>query len=247
MEQYQKLDHLFIAAHPDDCEIFCAGTILHFINKGDKVGICDLTLGEMASYGNVEIRQQEVKNANQLMKIHARENLSLPDSYLNNSSEMVDRVIEIIRLYRPRNIFTFAQNCRHPDHSKTHLIVKDAFFLAGLSKRKIKQQIKQEIYKEELKSHRCENLFFFGDFNSFEKPNFVIDISNYWQQKLEIIKCFNSQILTEKSNEKSQKTFVHSKKFWNYLETNAKQMGMLINKDYGEGFFCDNPLKIEDL
>ena len=238
-----SLDHLFIAAHPDDCEIFCAGTILHFINKGDKVGICDLTRGEMASYGSVEIRQQEVKNANQLMKIHARENLSLPDSYLNNNSEMIDKVIEVIRLYRPRNIFTFVNNCRHPDHSKTHLIVKDAFFLAGLSKRKTKQKIQ----KKELNSHRAKNLFFFGDFNSFKKPDFVIDISNYWQQKIEIIKCFNSQILTEESNEKSQNTFVHSKKFWDYLEINAKQMGMLINKDYGEGFFCDNSLKIENL
>lgn len=239
MNSNEPIDHLFIGAHPDDCEIFCAGTMLNFIAKGDKVAICDLTLGEMASYGSVEIRQKEVEKVNQLMNITARKNLELSDSYLIDNSEMIDKVIEVIRFYRPRNIFTFTKDCRHPDHAKTHLIVKDAFFLAGLFKRKTEQN--------DLLSHRCDNLFFFGDFNSFQKPNFVIDISDHWHKKIDIIKCFDSQVLTEKSDSQTQKTFVHSEKFWQHLEVNARQMGALINKDYGEGFFCETSLEVKNL
>ena len=115
----EELDYLFIGAHPDDCEIFCGGTILHLL-ENHRVGICDLSRGEMGSNGNVQKRKKEMQKANDLMKISWRKTLDIEDGTIENNEKNVKKVVRIIRETSPKMIFTFADRCRHPDHITTH-------------------------------------------------------------------------------------------------------------------------------
>lgn len=249
----KHLDYLFIGAHPDDCEIFAGGTILHLLCQY-KVGICDLTEGELSTYGNVKTRQDEVKTANQKMQLSWRKNLKLKDGAISNESKNIQRVVNVIRETRPKIIFTFAEACRHPDHSATHHLVKTACFFAGVKKYSISKnsQLSSNISH---RLHKPQGLLFFREFYPLQKIDFVIDITPYWEKKKEVIQCYRSQVKIEEnktslssSSSKSLKsqTFIKSNLFWEHLETIARHSGLKINATYGESFYSLQTLKIDD-
>ena len=233
-----KLDYLFIGAHPDDCEIFAGGTILHLL-QNYRVGICDLTQGELGTYGSIKTRQAEIKIANKQMNLSWRKTLKIKDGEINNDKKNISNVIDVIRKTKPKIIFTFTDECRHPDHSATHHLVKAACFLAGVRKY---QPLKKSIYSV----HRPDALLFFPEFYPLKKTNFIIDITSYWEQKKELIKCYHSQVSSEEDSSKNEKskTFIKSTLFWQHLETTARQSGMMIHTTYGEAFHSLQMLKI---
>ena len=233
----EELDYLFIGAHPDDCEIFCGGTILHLL-ENHRVGICDLSRGEMGSNGNVQKRKKEMQKANDLMKISWRKTLDIEDGTIENNEKNVKKVVRIIRETRPKMIFTFADRCRHPDHITTHHLVKRSAFLSGLAKFAPSKQ----------NPHRPLKILFFAEFYPLPQVDFVIDITPYWEMKKELIRCYDSQIKTnEKSIKKKEvRTYIKSDVFWRNLETLHRCAGVSIGVCYGESFYSEHPLKIKN-
>ena len=234
----KRLDYLFIGAHPDDCEIFAGGTILHLLTQY-QVGICDLTQGELGTHGNIKKRQAEIKTANKKMNISWRKTLKIKDGEINNDKKNIFKVIDVLRETQPKIVFTFTNECRHPDHIATHHLVKSSYFFAGLKKYKTPSKIATV-------PHRPQALLFFPEFYPLNKIDFVIDITPYWEQKKKIIKCYDSQVLTKKEKKKENKTFIKSSLFWEHLENNARQSGMAIHKTYGESFYSSQILKINN-
>jgi len=227
-------DILAIGAHPDDIEIFMGGAILKLKDAKFKIMVCDLSTGEAGTFGSVETREKELNKASQLMKIDMRVSLNIADGNIRNSSENRLKVIEIIRKYKPKLVFTFADSVkRHPDHYYCNKIVKESCYLSGLSKIITKN-----------KEYRPENLIYFPELN-FNNPDFIIDITDYWETKVDLIKCYASQVKLDKDHNNGT-TFLKSKSFWEILEARAVVAGALIGVRYGEPFFCTHPPKIEN-
>ncbi len=229
------LDYLFIGAHSDDCEIFAGGTMLYLKSQGYKVGILDLTRGEMGSLGTPEIRKKEAEQAADFLGLDYRKILSLTDTNIlsaENEELPVSLVIKEIRRTQPSIIFTFYSEARHPDHSQVHKIVKEAFFLSGLKK-----------VLPDLPAHRAHNLIYFSDFPNSVKPSFVIDISSFFEKKIDLIKCYASQVKTD-NTKTNDTTFIHSDGLWDAITGTNLYHGSLIGTKYGEGFVSYNLPKI---
>ncbi|MFM7195832.1 MAG: bacillithiol biosynthesis deacetylase BshB1, partial [Bacteroidota bacterium] len=181
-----KLDLLAIAAHPDDAELGCSGTLAKHISMGHQVGIVDLTQGELGTRGSAEIRMQEAEAAAAVLGLHARENLKLRDGRFQNNEEDQLAVIRAIRKYRPEIVITNAPEDRHPDHGRAARLVADACFYAGLNR------IVTNLEGEEQNAWRPKNLFHFVQSQSLA-VDFVVDITAYWELKLQSIKAYKSQ------------------------------------------------------
>jgi bacillithiol biosynthesis deacetylase BshB1 len=225
-----KLDALFFAAHPDDAELSSGGTIINLVKSGKKTGIIDLTLGELGTRGNVELRQAESQKAAKILGITLRKNLEIPDGNIENNGENRLRVITAIRTYKPEIIFFPHYHDRHPDHLNTHKLVKEAAFYSGL----------QKIITPGLPPHRPKRNFYYMQTYTFE-PNLIIDISETFAAKMKAIACYSSQFYNPKSKE--PRTFISDKKFIDYIETRAKFYGFQIGAEYGEPFYTEEKLK----
>ena len=226
------LDYLFIGAHADDCEMLAGGTMLYLKSLQQKVGILDLTAGELATLGSREIRKKETEQAKLFLDLDYRETLDLEDGNVSIEREAILKVIKVIRKTKPKLIFTFYKECRHPDHESTHHLVKKAFFLSGL----------KNIHPS-LPPFKPFNLIYFMDFPQRKIPNFVIDITKFYQKKIELIKIYSSQVKTE-ATDNSNATFIHSDDFWDALAGTNSYHGSLIGCSYGEGFISANALKV---
>lgn len=233
-----KLDILAFGAHPDDVELGCAGTIAKEISLGKKVGIVDLTRGELGTRGSVEIRNQESANAARILGVSVRENLEMRDGFFVNDETHQLKVIQMIRKYKPEIVLCNAVDDRHVDHSKGSKLVSDACFLSGLTKIKTAcDGIVQEVYRPKLVYHyiQWKNLI----------PDFVVDISGFNDIRLEAILTYKSQFYNSDSSE--PETPIASKNFLDSLNYRVQDLGRLIGTDYAEGFMVERYLAVNSL
>ena len=218
-----KLDILVMAAHPDDAELSCAGTILKHIAAGKKVGIVDFTRGELGTRGTPEIRLQESADATKILGLQARENLGIRDGFFRNDEETQLKLIEVIRKYQPDIVLANALEDRHPDHGKGAQLAIDACFLSGL----------RQIKTGDLPAWRPAQVYHYIQ-DRYLEPDFVVDISANWDQKEAAIRAFKSQFFDPNSAEPA--SYISSPDFLNFIQARAMEMGHKIGVKYGEGF-----------
>src|SRR5690554_1441841 len=181
-----KLDLLVIAVHPDDAELGCAGTILKHIAEGKKVGVVDLTQGELGTRGTIETRYAEAEEASKILGLSVRENLKLRDGFFKNDEEHQLKVISAIRKYQPEIIIANAMEDRHPDHGRASNLVNDSVFLSGLRMIETHSNgVLQEPHRPNMLLHFIQDYYI--------KPDIVVDITPYWNQKLEAVQAYKTQ------------------------------------------------------
>ena len=233
-----KLDILVMAAHPDDAELSCSGTIISMIQQGKKVGIVDFTRGELGTRGTPEIRLAESNEATKIMGLHARENLEIRDGFFRNDEETQLKLIKVIRKYQPDVVLANALEDRHPDHGKGAQLAIDACFLSGL------RQIKTNHEGIEQAAWRPRNLYHYIQ-DRYLEPDFVFDITPYWEQKEAAIRAFKSQFFDPNSTEPA--SYISSPEFLNFIKARSMEMGHKIGVVYGEGFQTQKTIKLSEL
>jgi len=235
-----KLDLLVFAVHPDDAELGCAGTILKHIAAGKKVGIVDLTQGELGTRGTAETRREEAEEATRLMGIAARENLKMRDGFFKNDEENQKKVIYAIRKYQPEIIISNALFDRHPDHGRAGELVNDAVFLSGLRKISTTNNgVEQEPHRPRLLLQLIQDRYI--------KPDIVVDISDYWEQKIKVIQAFKTQFFNPEYKENEPQTYISSPEFLKVIESRAIEFGKDVNAKYAEGFTSRRLLGVNNL
>ena len=225
-----QLDILAFGAHPDDVELGCAGTILLQISLGFKVGVIDLTKGELGTRGSAIIRTQEASEASKKMNLSIRENLAFQDGFFENNQENKYKIIQKIREYKPSIILCNAKEDRHPDHGRAASLIEDACFLSGLEKVKTNKNNKNQ------EPFRPRVLYNYIQYND-QKPDFIIDISDFIDHKMDVIKSYKSQFYDPSSLE--SETIISKKEFLDLVLNRSADLGRFISVDYAEGF-CVN-------
>lgn len=223
-----KVDILVLAAHPDDVELGCGGTIVKHVSMGYKVGIVDFTRGELGTRGTPEVRLQEAAEAAKILGVTVRENLGLKDGFFQNDQEHQLAVIRAIRKFKPTIVLANAVHDRHVDHGKGASLAYDASFLSGLVKIETVDEngTKQEAWRPEIMYHYIQSYAL--------KPDFIVDISETWGTKMKAIKAFKSQFFDPASAE--PQTYISNPSFMKMLESRAQELGHSIGVAYGEGF-----------
>lgn len=234
-----NVDVLAIAAHPDDIEMTCAGTVLSLVNQGKTVAGVDLTRGELGTRGTPEIRLQESIEGSRIMKLAARENMGFRDGFFRNDEEHQLALIPVIRRFRPTIVLTNTPDDRHPDHGRAAELVINACFYAGL--RQIKT-VGQDGKPQE--AHRPAFVYHFIQDRSL-KPDFVVDITPYWEQKLAAIQAYQSQFFNPASQE--PQSYISGEPFMKFLESRTREHGHMIGAEFGEGFISKRMLGVQDL
>lgn len=227
-----KLHILAIAAHPDDVELGCAGTLIKHAQMGQAVGIVDLTEGELGTRGSVADRYQEAADAAAIMRIAVRENLRMRDGFFKNDEENQLQVIRAIRKFRPEIVITNAPEDRHPDHGRGHLLVHDACFLAGLRK--------VATFDEEGQSQeawRPKRVFSMIQDRQLE-PTFIVDTSGTFELKMQAIRAYRSQFYNIESGEPL--TYIATQNFTEQIHFRDALWGKRIGRAFGEGFISVN-------
>jgi bacillithiol biosynthesis deacetylase BshB1 len=228
-----KLDVLAFGAHPDDVELSCSGSLLKLKASGKKIGIIDLTKGEMGTRGTDETRREEAAASSHILGLDVRENLDLGDGSFEVNKDNREAVIRAIRKYRPSIVLANAVNDRHTDHPRGAQLVKEACFLSGLSKIKtVDEGVEQEAY-------RPEHLFHYIQYYHIT-PDIVVDVSPYHQKKMESIMAYKTQFFDPNSDEPV--TMISSERFLKFVEARAMEMGAAIEVKYGEGFTSATPV-----
>jgi N-acetylglucosamine malate deacetylase 1 len=222
-----KLDILAIGAHPDDVELGCSGTLITEIKKGKKVGIVDLTQGELGTRGTVETRYQEAADAASIMGISVRENLKMRDGFFQNDEQHQLQLIRILRKYQPEIVIGNILEDRHPDHGKAGWLIYDACFLSGL------RQVKTSDEGKEQQQWRPKQLIHYIQ-DRFYEPDFIIDITDAWEQRMNAIKAYKTQFFDANSNE--PQTYLSNPEFLDALTARARLLGKRIGVKYAEGF-----------
>lgn len=240
MKEDRKLDILVITVHPDDAELGCGGTISKQIAMGRKVGLVDLTRGELGTRGTPEIRRAEAEAAAGILGVSIRENLGMRDGFFQNDEPHQLKVIYALRKYQPAIVITNALHDRHPDHGRAGELVNDAVFLSGL--RKI------ETYDDGISQapHRPQLLLQLIQDN-YIKPDIVVDISEYWGRKIEAIKAYQSQFFNESYQATEPETYISKPDFLAYIEARSREYGKYIGATHAEGFTCRRLLGVDDL
>tara|TARA_Y100001947_G_scaffold157039_1_gene166425 strand:- start:2073 stop:2789 length:717 start_codon:yes stop_codon:yes gene_type:complete len=233
-----KVDILAIGSHPDDVELGCSGTIAKEISNGKRVGIIDLTRGELGTRGSAEIREKEANQAAEILKVSFRENLNFKDGFFKNDEEHQLKLIQVIRKYRPDFILCNAPDDRHIDHPKGAKLVLDACFLSGLEK------IESTLEGNKQEPWRPNNIYHYIQWKSL-KPDFIVDISNHFKTKIKSVKAFKSQFYD--GNETVHNTPISTKNFLDSIEYRARDLGRLTNVDYGEGFIAARIPLVENI
>ena len=230
-----NLDVLFFAAHPDDIELSCGGTLAKLVKIGKKVGIIDLTQGELGTRGSKNLRLTEAQKAGRTLGVLLRENLKFKDGNIVNSYANRLKVITAIRKYKPDIIFAPYFNDRHPDHIHASLLVKESAFYSGLMKITSRHSGKLQDH------HRPKKIIFYMQTYTFN-PSFIIDISKEFELKMKAIKCYSSQFYNPIN--KDPQTFISDKKFIEYIESRASFYGFQIGVKYGEPYFIEGNIKL---
>lgn len=233
-----KLDIVAFGAHPDDVELGCGGTIAKEISLGKKVGIIDLTRGELGTRGSVEIRNQEAANAAKILGVSVRENLDMRDGFFLNDESHQLEVIKMLRKFKPEIVLCNAIDDRHIDHGKGSQLVSDACFLSGLMKIETELNgVRQDAWRPKLVYHyiQWKNI----------TPDFVVDITGFNEKRIEAVLAYSSQFYDPNSDE--PETPIASKNFLESLNYRAQDLGRLIGTDYAEGFTVERYLAVNSL
>lgn len=233
-----KLDILAIGAHPDDVELGCGATIAKEISLGKKVGIIDLTRGELGTRGSAEIRDVEAANAAKILRVSARENLAFADGFFTNNKEHQLEIIKMIRKYKPEIVLCNTLDDRHIDHAKGSKLTSDACFLAGL--RKIETVLNGEIQK----AWRPKKVYHYIQWMPIV-PDFVVDVTGFMDTKLDAVKAYTSQFYDP--NSKEPESPITSKNFFDSVQYRANDLGRLIGVESAEGFTSERYLAVEKL
>ncbi len=233
-----KLDILAFGAHPDDVELGCGGTIAKEVALGKKVGIVDLTRGELGTRGTAATRDMESAKAAEILGVKIRENLNMRDGFFVNDEEHQLAVIRMIRKYQPEIVLCNAVDDRHIDHGKGSKLVSDACFLSGL----VKIETEYEGHKQD--GWRPKSVFHYLQWKNLT-PDFVVDISGFNEKRIEAILAYSSQFYDP--NSKEPETPIATKNFLESLNYRPQDFGRLIGKDYAEGFTVERYLGVNSL
>ena len=233
-----KLDILAFGAHPDDVELGCSGVLIKEVRNGKKVGIIDLTRGELGSRGTAEIRAQEAADAAQIIGCSIRENLELPDGFFEDNNANRAIVIQAIRKYQPDIIICNAIHDRHPDHGRGSNLLESSAFLSGLIKiETTENNIAQKPWRPRLVLHYLQDRWITLDV--------IVDISDVWEERMESIAAHRSQFFDPGSNE--PETYISSKNFFEAIESRAREIGRPAQFKYAEGFTCSRTIAVKSL
>lgn len=235
-----KLDILAIGVHPDDIELGCSGTILNEVKKGKKVGIIDLTQGELGTRGTIETRQLEAADAAKIMGVLVRENLKMRDGFFANDEQHQLQLIRAIRQYQPEIILGNALEDRHPDHGRAGKLIEDAAFLAGL----VKIETFNEAGQPQLRWRPKYVLQYIQD--RLLEPDLIIDITSVFEEKIRSIEAYATQFFSTAAGEGPQ-TYISTPDFREGIIARARMMGKRIGVKYAEGFNSQKSLGITGL
>lgn len=233
-----KVHLLAIGAHPDDIELGCGGTLLKHAAMGYSIGVVDLTQGELGTNGSIELRQKEADAAAVVLGLSFRENLKMADGFFQNSHQEKLKVVCALRKYQPEIVLGNTHYDRHPDHSRASQLIFEACFLSGLPK--VETTVdgkKQEPWRPKALYHYIQSLHL--------KPDFIVDISAFWEQRLKAIHCYPSQFLNQSKN--SPDTYISDPSFLRMIEARCTDFGHSIGVRYGEGFTVRRVLGIDNL
>jgi len=234
-----KLDILVLSVHPDDAELGCSGTILKHVALGYKVGIVDLTRGELGTRGSAEIREQEAAAAAKILGLAVRDNLAIPDGFFENTREYQLKIIAAIRKYQPEIVITNAYHDRHPDHGRANELVEASAFLAGLRKiETFENGETQQAWRPEMVLHFIQD--------NYIKPDILIDITEYWDKKVESIYAYGSQFYNPEWENEPQ-TYISTPEFINVVAARASEFGKSIGAKYAEGYTSRKILGVDNL
>jgi bacillithiol biosynthesis deacetylase BshB1 len=228
------LDLLCIAAHRDDAELTCGGTLIKAADDGYRVGVLDLTEGEMGTRGSADLRAEEAERAAEVMGLQVRENLALPDAGIENTRHTRELLVTMIRRLQPRIVISPASKSRHPDHRLASELTRDACFLAGIAR-----------YVPDVPTHRPLKLLQVLTYREDPvKPTFVVDISEQFERKLAAIRCYASQFdgLTQ-----AGEVFPNGESLYDIVTHQAAHYGALIRSRYGEPFLTDETMRVTDV
>ncbi len=234
----EKVNILAIGVHPDDVELSCSGTLIKSVLEGKKVGLLDLTHGELGTRGSGELRLVEAENARKVIGASFRVNLGLKDGFFQSDEEAQRKIIAVIRACKPEIVLCNALRDRHPDHARSAELEKIACFLSGL--RKIEttwEGVQQAEWRPKQVFHYIQDYF--------AEPNVVVDITGHWDKKMESILAYSSQFYNPDS--KDPESPISSKSFLEILKGRAQNFGRYVNVDFGEGFLIERPLGVQDL
>jgi N-acetylglucosamine malate deacetylase 1 len=233
-----KLDILVLAAHPDDAELGCGGTIAKHISLGRKVGVVDLTRGELGTRGSAETRKLEAAEAAKILGLSVRENLGLADGFFQNTKDDQLKIIEAVRKFQPDIVLANATYDRHPDHGRASTLIYDSCFMAGLAKL---ETCMDGVLQ---KPWRPGAVYHFIQSQSLQ-PDFIIDISGFWDIKLKSVLAYKTQFFDPSSIEPS--TYISSPDFLRMIESRAIEHGHAIGVKHGEGFTTRRPAGVKNL
>ena len=231
-----KLDILAFGVHPDDVELSCGGTLIVEIRNGKKVGVIDLTKGELGTRGTADTRKEEAAIAAKILGVHLRENLGMRDGFFKNDEEHQMQVIRKLRQYQPDIVICNAINDRHPDHGRSSKLISDSCFLAGLMK------IETEFDGEKQLAWRPKHVFHYIQDRYYE-PDFLFDISDVFEQKLESIKAYSTQFYNPELDE--PQTYISTPAYFETIISRHKMFGKRIGVDYAEGYITEKRIGIK--
>ncbi|HXJ97945.1 MAG TPA: bacillithiol biosynthesis deacetylase BshB1 [Gelidibacter sp.] len=233
-----KLDILAFGAHPDDVELGCGGTIAKEVDNGKKVGIIDLTRGELGTRGTAETRKEESNNAAEILGVTIRENLGFADGFFMNDKSHQLEIIKMIRKYQPTMVLCNAIDDRHIDHGKGSKLVSDACFLSGLVK--IETTLDGKLQQQ----WRPDYVYHFIQWKNIE-PDIVVDISGFIDKKMAAVHAYKTQFFDPESKE--PQTPISSKNFTDSIDYRARDLGRLIGTEHAEGFTVERYAAVKSL
>ena len=233
-----KLDILAIGAHPDDIELSCSGTIAKEVDRGKKVGILDLTKGELGTRGTPQIRAAEAQKASEVLGVTVRENLGFRDGFFINDEKHQLEIIKVIRKYQPEIVLCNAIDDRHIDHAKGSKLASDSCFLSGL------RMIETLVDGKTQAPWRPKQVYHYIQWKNIE-PDFVVDVSGYIDQKMDSVRAYASQFYDENSKEPS--TPISSKNFMESIKYRAADLGRIIGVAYAEGFTVERSVAVDSI
>lgn len=233
-----KLDILALAAHPDDVELSCAGTLHKAFKQGKKVGVVDFTQGELGTRGTPETRLEEAAESAKILGLSVRENLSFEDGFFSNDKAHQLELVRVLRKYQPDIVLANAIDDRHSDHGRAAQLAKEACFLGGLAKiETIDNGENQEPWRPKAVYHYIQSIPL--------EPDFIVDVSAEWETKMKSVKAFKTQFFDPKSDE--PETYISNPRFMEMINSRGIHYGHEIGVQYGEGFTVERKLGVDDI
>jgi N-acetylglucosamine malate deacetylase 1 len=229
----ETVDVIFFGAHPDDVELSAGATAAKLVKDGLRIGIVDLTRGEMGTRGTPQTRKKEAAAAGKALGATFRQQLDFQDGNLQTGREQELQIIEVLRMRRPKLVIGPWPDDRHPDHTRTGRIVTEASFYAGLKS-----------LKTGTPEHRPQTVLYYMQ-NYMVPPSFVVDVTAHWKAKMKSVAAYKSQFFDP--NSKEPKTFISDPKFLDMIDARGRHFGALIGAKYGEAFVTKQPPRIDDL